>query len=439
MTNSIVNFKLDTNQVEQKLQKEARTMNQIAEPLKIKKTTFKNRIIKGAMSEALANQAGQPNHLHLGLYEAWAKGGLGCAITGNVMVDYRAKNEPGVVVMETERDLTKLKEWADVGKKYGMVQLIQLSHPGRQCPKGLNKETVAPSAVPFSSLLATTFATPRVLREDEILDIIQRFATSAVICEKAGFEGIQLHGAHGYLISEFLSPLTNKRSDQWGGSIENRMRFLLEIYKAVRAATSDDFIISVKLNSADFQRGGITEEEVVAVFKAIDAAGIDLIEISGGTYEAPAMAGAKAEKRKQSSIAREAYFLDFAEKIRKEVKCHLMVTGGFRTVVGMNAALDSGACEFIGIARPLAVETDLTDRLIAGKDVRYAVEQIKTGIPFVDKMAIMEIIWYAAQFKAIGEGKKPNPKLSPFKVFLGYAKNNIKAVVQGRINSRKSA
>ena len=414
-------------------------MNRIAEPLKIKNTTFKNRIIKGAMSEALANQAGQPNHLHLGLYEAWAKGGLGCAITGNVMVDYRAKNEPGVVVIETERDLVKLKEWADIGKKYGMVQLIQLSHPGRQCPKGLNKETVAPSAVPFSPLLATTFATPRELREDEILDIIQRFATSAVICEKAGFEGIQLHGAHGYLISEFLSPLTNKRNDQRGGSIENRMRFLLEIYKAVRAETSDNFIISVKLNSADFQRGGITEEEVVEVFKAIDTAGIDLIEISGGTYEAPAMAGAKAEKRKQSSIAREAYFLDFAEKIRKEVKCHLMVTGGFRTVVGMNAALDSWACEFIGIARPLAVETDLTDRLIAGQDVRYAVEQIKTGISFVDKMAIMEIIWYAAQFKAIGEGKKPNPKLSPFKVFLGYAKNNVKAVIQGRVNSRKSA
>ncbi len=414
-------------------------MNRIAEPLKIKNTTFKNRIIKGAMSEALANQAGQPNHLHLGLYEAWAKGGLGCAITGNVMVDYRAKNEPGVVVIETERDLVKLKEWADIGKKYGMVQLIQLSHPGRQCPKGLNKETVAPSAVPFSPLLATTFATPRELREDEILDIIQRFATSAVICEKAGFEGIQLHGAHGYLISEFLSPLTNKRNDQWGGSIENRMRFLLEIYKAVRAETSDNFIISVKLNSADFQRGGITEEEVVEVFKAIDTAGIDLIEISGGTYEAPAMAGAKAEKRKKSSIAREAYFLDFAEKIRKEVKCHLMLTGGFRTVVGMNAALDSGACEFIGIARPLAVETDLTDRLIAGQDVRYAVEQIKTGISFVDKMAIMEIIWYAAQFKAIGEGKKPNPKLSPFKVFLGYAKNNVKAVIQGRVNSRKSA
>ncbi|NHB57816.1 NADH:flavin oxidoreductase/NADH oxidase family protein [Acinetobacter shaoyimingii] len=414
-------------------------MTQIADQIQIRNTTFKNRMIKGAMSEALANAAGEPNHLHLGLYEAWAKGGLGCAITGNVMVDWRAKNEPGVVVIETERDLAKLKQWADVGKKYGMVQLIQLSHPGRQCPKGLNKETVAPSAVPFGPMLATTFATPRELREDEIQDIIQRFAQAAAICEKAGFEGIQLHGAHGYLISEFLSPLTNKRQDQWGGSIENRMRFLLEIYQAVRAVTSDNFIVSVKLNSADFQRGGITEDEVIQVFKAIDAAGIDLIEISGGTYEAPAMAGAKSASRKASTIAREAYFLDFAEKIRSQVQCKLMVTGGFRTAKGMNDALDSGACDFIGLARPLAVETDLPERLIAGQDVRYAVKPIKTGIPFVDKMAIMEIIWYAAQFKAIGEGRRPDPKLSPLKVFFKYLKGNITAVVKGRVNSRKSA
>ena len=411
----------------------------LAETIQIKNIHFKNRLIKGAMSEALANTAGQPNHLHFGLYQAWAKGGLGCAITGNVMVDIRAKNEPGVVVVESDRDLALLQQWANVGKQHGMVQLVQLSHPGRQCPKGLNKETVAPSAVPFSPMLATTFGTPRALREDEILDIIQRFATSAQVCEQAGFEGVQLHGAHGYLISQFLSPLTNKRQDQWGGSIENRMRFLLEVYTAVRKATSENFIISVKLNSADFQRGGISEEDVVTVFKAIDDAGIDLIEISGGSYEAPAMAGAKEDKRKASTIAREAYFLDFAEKIRKQVKCHLMVTGGFRTVEGMNAALDSGACEFVGIARPFAVETDLANRLIAGQDVRYGVNKIKTGIPMVDKMAIMEIIWYAAQFKSIGEGKQPNPKLSPLKVFFKYLKGNLTAVIKGRVNSRKSA
>lgn len=414
-------------------------MSQLASAIDIGQVHFKNKMIKGAMSEALANHAGQPNHLHLGLYEAWAKGGLGCAITGNVMVDFRAKNEPGVVVIETERDLEPLKQWAAIGKKHGMVQLVQLSHPGRQCPKGLNKETVAPSAVPFSPALAMSFGTPRALREDEILDIIQRFATSAAICEKAGFEGVQLHGAHGYLISQFLSPLTNKRQDQWGGSAENRMRFLLEIYKAVRAATSDQFIISVKLNSADFQRGGISEEDVIATFKAIDAAGIDLIEISGGSYEAPAMAGVKQEKRKASTIAREAYFLEFAEKIREQVQGKLMVTGGFRTAAGMNAALASGACDFIGMARPFAVEPDVTNRLIAGQDVRYAVDKIKTGISMIDKMAIMEVIWYAAQFKDIAEGKQPNPKLSPLKVFFNYLKGNVKAVIKGQVNSRKSA
>lgn len=414
-------------------------MSHLAETIQIRNTMFKNRIIKGAMSEALANTAGQPNSLHLGLYEAWAKGGLGCAITGNVMVDLRAKNEPGVVGIESDRDIEKLKQWAEVGKRYGMVQLVQLSHPGRQCPKGLNKETVAPSAVPFSPSLALSFGTPRELREDEILDIIQRFATSAAICEKAGFEGVQLHGAHGYLISQFLSPLTNKRQDQWGGNIENRMRFLMQTYQAVRAATSDNFIVSVKLNSADFQRGGITEEEVITVFKAMDEVGIDMIEISGGTYEAPAMAGVKAEKRKASTVAREAYFLDFAEKIRQEVNCHLMVTGGFRTAAGMNAALDSGACDFVGIARPFAVEPDLGNRLVAGQNVRYAVEKIKTGIPMIDKMAIMEIIWYAAQFKEIAKGNRPNPKLSPLKVFLNYVKGNVKAVIKGQINSRKSA
>lgn len=411
-------------------------MNKLAETLQIRNNTFKNRIIKAAMSEALANHAGMPNQSHFNLYETWAKGGLGCAITGNVMVDFRAKNEPGVVVVESERDLLQLKRWAELGKRHAMLQLVQLSHPGRQCPKGLNKETVAPSAVPFSAALSMNFATPRELREEEIQDIIQRFATSAAICEKAGFEGVQLHGAHGYLISQFLSPLTNWRQDQWGGSIENRMRFLLEIYQAVRAVTSENFIISVKLNSADFQRGGMTESDVITVFKAMDAAGIDLIEISGGNYEAPAMAGARQVKA--STVAREAYFLDFADQIRQHIQCALMVTGGFRTATGMNDALSSGACDFIGIARPFAVETHLAQTLLAGQDVKYAVEKIKTGIALIDNMAIMEIIWYAAQFKEIAKGHLPNPKLSPLKVFFKYLSSNVKAVIKGQINSRQS-
>ncbi|RYZ99619.1 MAG: NADH:flavin oxidoreductase/NADH oxidase family protein [Moraxellaceae bacterium] len=415
----------------------------IASTYNLQGHTFKNRFIKGAMSEGLANKAGEVNDLHLKLYEAWGNGGLGCSITGNVMVDINAKNEPGVVAIEDEHDLASLTTWANIGKKYNMLQLVQLSHPGRQCPKGLNKETVAPSAIPFSPALSTFFGTPRALTEAEILDIIQRFGNAARICKKAGFEGVQLHGAHGYLISQFLSPLTNQRTDQWGGSIENRMRFLLEIYREVRQQTGDNFIVSVKLNSADFQRGGFTEEDAMAVFRAIDAEGIDLIEISGGTYEAPAMAGAKRKKSsdapevKQSTVTREAYFLEFAEKIRKEVKTALMVTGGFRSRQGMNDALHSEACDFIGIARPLAVETDAPNHLLAGNDsVRYATKPIKTGIAMLDKMAVMEVIWYAAQFKAIGQGKKPKPNLSPLLVLAKYARGNIKAVLQRRTRLR---
>lgn len=405
----------------------------ISDTFKLQGYEFKNRLIKGAMSEGLANTAGEVNKLHLGLYETWAKGDLGCSITGNVMVDIRAKNEPGVVAIENEHDLAALKQWAAIGKKYNMIQLVQLSHPGRQCPRGLNKETVAPSAIGFSPTLSTAFGVPRALTEPEIRDIIKRFGAAARICKEAGFEGVQLHGAHGYLISQFLSPLSNIRTDQWGGSIENRMRFLLEIYKEVRQQTGENFIVSVKLNSADFQKGGFDESDAIAVFRAVDALGIDLIEISGGTYEAPAMAGAK---RKQSTVAREAYFLEFAEKIRSEVKTALMVTGGFRTRAGMDAALSSGACDFIGIARPLAVETDAPANLIAGNNVRYAVKPIKTGVAMLDKMAVMEVIWYAAQFKAIGQGKQPKPDLSPLKVLFNYTRNNLKAVIQGRTKLR---
>jgi 2,4-dienoyl-CoA reductase-like NADH-dependent reductase (Old Yellow Enzyme family) len=401
----------------------------IGQPIQVNQHPFKNRIIKAAMSEALATSDGKVTAPLIKLYDTWGKGGLGSLITGNVMIDQGAKNEPGVVVIEDESDLAKLKEWALVGKKYNIAQIVQLSHPGKQCPKGLNRETVAPSAVGFnSSLMSLTFAVPRVLEEDEIYDIIKRFGESARICEKAGFEGVQIHGAHGYLVSQFLSPNHNHRADQWGGRLENRMRFLVEIFKSIRQQTSATFIVGVKLNSDDFQKGGFSEQDSVTVFKALDALGIDFIEISGGTYEAPALVGAV---KKESTQLREAYFLEFAEKVRQEVKTVLMVTGGFRTQAGMNAALQSGACDLIGLARPFAMETNVAEKLIAGADVKYAVKPIKTGIGPIDKMGMMEVIWYAAQFKTIGQGQVPNPKLSPLKVFLNYIGASVKFAISG--------
>lgn len=363
-----------------------------------------NRFAKSAMSEALGTVDNRVTKDLATLYGTWADGGSGLLITGNVMIDRRHIGEPQNVVLEDDRDMDRLKQWAQAGSRNGNHIWMQLNHPGKQSPRMLNKDPVSPSAVPFRKEMRGMFATPRALTEAEILDIIQRFARSAALAEQAGFQGVQIHGAHGYLVSQFLSPHHNKRTDRWGGTPENRMRFVLEVYRAIREATSAQFCVGIKLNSADFQRGGFTEEESLAVIKCLAEAGIDLVEISGGSYESPAMAkgGAKA-----STVAREAYFLEFAEKVRETVSVPLMVTGGFRTSEGMAQAVESGATDLVGVARPLAVEPDMVARILSGQQVVSSVKPIKTGIKFVDDMALMEVSWYTRQLGRMGKGKAP--------------------------------
>jgi 2,4-dienoyl-CoA reductase-like NADH-dependent reductase (Old Yellow Enzyme family) len=314
-----------------------------------------------------------------------------------------------------------------------MLQIVQLSHPGKQCPKGLNKETVAPSAIGFGADLAPLFGVPRALTESEILNIIRRFGESARIAKKAGFDGVQLHGAHGYLISQFLSPLHNQRTDQWGGSLENRVRFVMACYHEVRKQTGDDFIVGIKLNSADFQKGGFNEEDAVEVFKILDKAGIDFIEVSGGTYEAGAMVGMV---KKDSTLKREAYFIEFAEKIRSQVKTVLMVSGGFRTRAVMDDALQSGACDLVGVARPLIVDPNTPNQLLSGKNAQHALTPILSSFNHIDRLAGTEMLWYGAQLKVLGKGKLPNPHLSANKVLLVYVIQNLRKTIQGRIRLR---
>ncbi|MGJ8669839.1 MAG: NADH:flavin oxidoreductase/NADH oxidase family protein [Oceanococcus sp.] len=377
-------------------------------------STLSNRIAKSAMSEALGTMDNRATPALVELYRRWGAGGTGLLVTGNVMIDRSALGEPGNVVIEDERDMDTLKAWASAGKENGAQIWVQLNHPGRQCPKGLNKETKAPSAVPFNKSMQAYFETPRELSGDEIEDIIGRFGRAAGICYKAGFTGVQIHGAHGYLVSQFLSPRTNQRTDEWGGSAENRRRFVLRILQAMREATAPDFPIGIKMNSADFQRGGFTEEESLDVMSALADAGIDLIEVSGGTYEAPAMTGVRESTRK-----REAYFLDFADKVRARIPAiPLMVTGGFRSAAGMNEALASGSLDLCGIARLLAIEPDASQRLLAGENPVQTVRPIKTGIGPVDRMAIMEVTFYTRQLRRISRGEEPKPSESGLKVFL---------------------
>jgi len=373
-----------------------------------------NRLAKASTSETLATYSNNPTEKHVRLYQRWAASGIGMIISGNIMIDRRALGEAGNVVVEDERDFAILQKWAKSVTEQGSQLWAQLNHPGKQSTKGLNVRTISASAVPFGPEMQSLFATPDAATQAEIIDIIQRFGRSAAICKKAGFSGVEIHAAHGYLINQFLSPLHNLRNDEWGGTPEKRRRFLMEVYAEIRKQVGQEFPIAIKLNSADFQKGGFTEQDSLETIQALAEAGIDLIEISGGTYES----GVAKAPQKASTIAREAFFIDFAEKVRKLVKTPLMVTGGFRTVEGMNQALQSQACDVIGIARIMAIEPDVPKLLLAGKNGFQSVHPIKTGIKKVDSLGVMEVLWYTQQLKRIGKGKEPKPHESGLWAFL---------------------
>jgi 2,4-dienoyl-CoA reductase-like NADH-dependent reductase (Old Yellow Enzyme family) len=377
---------------------------------------IKNRLFKSAMSEQLGLRDHNPKPGLAKLYGRWADGGVGLSMTGNIMIDRGALGEPKNVVLDEKSDLTEFKKWAAAGKKNGSHIWTQLNHPGKQIPNFIVDVPVAPSAIALTRGLEKGFNKPRALLEEEILVIIKKFAISAKLAKDAGFTGVQIHGAHGYLVSQFLSPRHNQRDDQWGGSLENRMRFVLSIYHAIREQVGADFPIGIKLNSADFMKGGFTEEDSMQVVKTLADAGIDLIEISGGSYENPSMMGSDAKK---STVQREAYFLDYAEKVRSLVDTPLVVTGGFRSAKAMQEALDSGATDFIGIARTTCVDPDFPNKLIADVNYKYQLKVLTTGKPAIDKMAMLEITWYEAQLARMAKGKKPKANLSEWGVFFG--------------------
>lgn len=373
-------------------------------------STVKNRLFKSAMSEQMGNVDLEPTRELIHLYRTWAQGGTGLLVTGNVMIDRNALGEPKNVVLDQQSDLEPFRQWAAAGSEDNTQMWIQLNHPGKQSPNFLSDEPVAPSAVSLGRGLEKSFNTPRALSEAEIQQLIEQFAWSALAAKKAGFDGVQVHSAHGYLVSQFLSPHHNRRTDQWGGVLENRMRFLREIYKAIRAAVGDDYPIGVKLNSADFQKGGFSEDDSMRVVQALQADGINLIEISGGNYESPEMMG--ASQAKSSTVKREAYFLDYAEKAQRLLSIPLVVTGGFRSAAAMNDALESGAADMIGIARPLAVQPDLSHKLLNNNRHKIELKPLSTGIKLLDAASMLSLTWYEHQLAYIGKGRGPKPNLS---------------------------
>jgi len=394
---------------------------------------IRNRIAKSAMTEGLGDNRGRPTEGHVNLYKAWADGGAGLLITGNVIVDIDHLERPGNVVIDRapdEETRRRLKAWAEAGTRNNTHLWMQISHAGRQTQAIVNPHPKAPSAVTLG-LPGKQFGEPVPLTEAEILDLIDRFVIASKAAEEAGFTGVQIHGAHGYLASQFLNPRANLRTDRWGGSLENRARFLLEIVRKVRAAVSPKFAVSVKLNSADFQKGGFAFEDSLIVAKWLEDAGVDLIEVSGGSYEQPrmmALDGMEAvdpQKLPASTAAREAYFVDFAKAMRQTLKIPVLLTGGIRLLKAANHAIETSAADMVGLGRPMCVETDAPAKWLRGEEELTRWEArlrllpswlaFLKAIPMIraaDSFAVM--FWYYAQLDRIGKAKPVEPSLSVF-------------------------
>ena len=376
-------------------------------------STLPNRICKAAMEENMAVQPGQyPGEKLFALYRQWAKGGTGLLLSGNVMADPSALTGPGGVVLQKGTELAPFKKWAEIGQSYGGQFWLQISHPGRQLYKSLGETAVSPSGVELNlGKFSSLFAPVRRLEVGEIEAIITRFADTAELAEQAGFDGVQIHGAHGYLISQFLSPLTNKRDDEWGGSLENRARFLLRIVEAVRQRVKLSFGVGLKLNSADFQRGGFEFEDARQVLEWLNGHGLDFVELSGGSYESPAMQGNPQEGSTPSSstAARETYFIDFARQIAKVADMPIMVTGGITKMEVAEAALAKDETGFgvqlLGIARALASDPDLPKHWREGTNANVSLPQAGFKDATLNGLATMALT--KQQLEKMAKNKPP--------------------------------
>ena len=400
---------------------------------------IKNRFCKAAMTERIAKGNNLAHQGHVNLYDRWAEGNIGILLTGNVQVDRRNLEGPANVVIDKnnyKEQYDDLKAWSAAGTKNNTQLWMQISHAGRQTPGEINSSPLAPSNIGLK-IPGKNYGTPIPMTEEDILDVIDRYVFTAKIARDTGFTGVQFHSAHGYLLSEFLSPDINNRTDAWGGSLENRARIHIEIINKCRKEVGEDFPISVKLNSADFQKGGFTADESIQVAQMLEDAGVDIIEISGGTYEQPKLIGVddltinpkRSEERKESTIAREAYFLEYAQDIRKAVSLPLMVTGGFRTREGIEDALQSNVCQMVGIGRPLCADPYCIKKMIAGEiEILPSFEKTLSLGPSIlspsSPFTIIKVInafgamaWFYQQIKNMANGLMPNHEQKLFNAF----------------------
>lgn len=367
-----------------------------------------NRIAKAAMSEGMADAANHATPRLETLYRTWAASGAGLLLSGNIQVDRWHLERPGNVVLEDESGLDALRRMTAAAISGGAHFWAQLGHTGRQVESAINAQPLAPSSVEIDLIRGTglSFAVPRAMTEAEIGHAIGQFAVSARLAKAAGFTGVQLHAAHGYLFSQFLSPLANRRTDRWGGPLENRARLLLETLAAVRAAVGPAFPIGVKLNASDFQKGGFTSADCLQLTAWLNDTSLDLLELSGGSLEQPKQVGVSVKDegedfRPPSTVAREAYFVAFAGAVRAVATMPVMVTGGFRGTAGMTAALEAGELDVVGIGRPFIADPLTATRLLSGEIERAVTPETEINLFHL-------LGWNNTQLERLGDGLAPD-------------------------------
>ncbi|KAI1250143.1 hypothetical protein MGN70_007195 [Eutypa lata] len=382
----------------------------LGEPLvfPFSKRSAQNRFLNVAMSERMASfdakdvgSRGIPSEKLVKLYERWGEGTWGQILTGNVMIHPEHLEASGNMVIPPDAEFHGLRfdrfaALATASKRHGSLIVAQVSHPGRQTNDTIQTHPISASAIPLvAPQMGVSFAVPRAATREDIDSVIEGFAHAAEFLERAGFDGIEVHAAHGYLLAQFLSLRSNERTDEYGGSLENRMRLILEIATAVKKRVSPSFIVGIKVNSVEFQDKGFAPEEAVLLCQALERAQFDYIETSGGTYES-----LDFRHVKESTRARENFFIEFAEQIGKALTTtRLYTTGGFKTVAGMVDALQY--VDGVGIGRAATQEPDLPKSILAGQV--EGIMKYKLG----EDDFVPRLMFAVQQIHQLGEGLEP--------------------------------
>lgn len=390
---------------------------------------LKNRIVKSAMSEALGDAHNNPTDGLIALFRRWGASGAAVLITGNTPVDRWHLEHAANFVLDDQSNLHRVARLTEAAKSGGAVVLAQLAHAGRQTPQAVNP---APLSISTEAMDLPGYGAPKQATDAELNAVIDRFATSARLAQQSGFDGVQIHGAHGYLLSSSLSPRINTRRDQWGGALANRARLLLSVVRSVRARVAAEFIVAVKLNSSDFQKGGFSHADSVQVARMLEAEGVDVIEISGGTFETPT--AYQHTPTKASTKAREGYFLEYAEAIKAAITIPLMVTGGFRSADVMKSAIESQKTDLIGLGRPFIIDPEFPNKLLAGAlSMAPAVERTFPTADTLPRGAVLN--WFCHQLFSLGAVGITDLKLS---VIEGHEKylSSLEVATEKLINSR---